>query len=150
MSLFSLKADLSVVLLIISNEINPILNPAEVQHLFSMPLAAFLYSHPSKIPGWHFGISTRVAAAAALGQGEPIAPPPPIPHVEQGGAAVIGGGEGRYYGYRDIQWGEGTVRMHRFLTGREGKGVRPVYGLTALVSSFFVLGEKLNGVGLYS
>lgn len=129
-----LYADIpSVVLLIISTSINPILNPSEVQHLFSMPLPSFLYSHPSKIPGWHFGISTRVAAAAsALAPGGlVIPPPPPIPYAEQGEAGVVGGGEGRYYGYRDIEWGPGTVRMHRFLTGREGTGVKPVYGLTA-------------------
>lgn len=95
-----------------------------------MPLPSFLYSHPSKIPGWHFGISTRVAAAAASST-LPIPPPPPIPYAEVGDAGVVGGGEGRYYGYRDIEWGRGTVRMHRFLTGREGTGVRPVYGLTA-------------------
>jgi coenzyme A diphosphatase NUDT7 len=43
----------------------------------------------------------------------------------------VGGKEGRYYQYRDVNWGPGTVRMHRFLTGREGGGVKPVYGLTA-------------------
>jgi hypothetical protein len=45
----------------------------------------------------------------------------------------IGGGDGRYYQYRDVTWGEPgqKVRMHRFLTGREGGGVKPVYGLTA-------------------
>jgi coenzyme A diphosphatase NUDT7 len=53
--------------------------------------------------------------------------------VEEG----IGGGDGRYYQYRDVSWGEPgqKVRMHRFLTGREGGGVKPVYGLTAFVLS---------------
>lgn len=50
--------------------------------------------------------------------------------------------EMEYYSYRDIQWGQGPVRMHRFLTGREDWGIRPVYGLTAYVyltmlSSFY-------------
>jgi hypothetical protein len=36
-----------------------------------------------------------------------------------------------YYSYRDIKWGPSDVRMHRFLTGREEQGVKPVYGLTA-------------------
>jgi 2-hydroxy-dATP diphosphatase / coenzyme A diphosphatase len=36
-----------------------------------------------------------------------------------------------YYSYRDIPWGQSLVRMHRFLTGREELGVKPVYGLTA-------------------
>ena len=50
---------------------------------------------------------------------------------------AIGGGDGRYYQYRDVSWGEPgqKVRMHRFLTGREGGGVKPVYGLTAYVTS---------------
>lgn len=113
-----------------------------------MPLTAFLYAHPSKIPGWHFGMSDRVAAAPQ--PAEPVPPPPPIPYANparhlqatdpaqlgSGASArdteeTIGGKEGRYYGYRDVVWGEGKVRMHRFLTGREGVGVKPVYGLTA-------------------
>jgi hypothetical protein len=43
----------------------------------------------------------------------------------------IGGRDGAYYQYRDLEWGNSRVRMHRFLTGREGGGVKPVYGLTA-------------------
>ncbi|KAF9516774.1 hypothetical protein BS47DRAFT_1291844, partial [Hydnum rufescens UP504] len=38
-----------------------------------------------------------------------------------------------YYSYRDIPWGQSLVRMHRFLTGREELGVKPVYGLTATI-----------------
>jgi len=38
-----------------------------------------------------------------------------------------------YYSYRDISWGQSNVRMHRFLTGREDLGVKPVYGLTAAI-----------------
>jgi len=38
-----------------------------------------------------------------------------------------------YYSYRDITWGQSLVRMHRFLTGREELGVKPVYGLTATI-----------------
>ena len=102
-----------------------------------MPLAAFLYAHPSKIPGWHFGMADRVAAAPP--PSEPVPPPPRIPYATSASASAsaqdreeeIGGKEGRYYGYRDVNWGEGKVRMHRFLTGREGVGVKPVYGLTA-------------------
>jgi hypothetical protein len=112
------------VLLVTDNEINPVLNPAEVSSLFSMPLAAFLYSHPSKIPGWHFGISTRIEPTTSF-----IEPPPLV--VYASGEGDVGGKEGRYYQYRDIPWGIGMVRMHRFLTGREGGGVKPVYGLTS-------------------
>ena len=94
---------ISVVLLVTDNTINPILNPHEVSHLFSMPLSAFL-----KIT--------------------PVVKPP-------GGAGVVGGAGyyPTYHSYRDIQWGEARVRMHRFLTGREEDGIKPVYGLTAYV-----------------
>lgn len=79
-------------------------------------------------------MSTRVAAAPQPLQ--PVPPPPPIPYAtdsSRDAEETIGGKEGRYYGYRDVAWGEGKVRMHRFLTGREGVGVKPVYGLTAYV-----------------
>lgn len=37
-----------------------------------------------------------------------------------------------YYTYNDIPWmPAGTIRMHRFLTGREAGGIKPVYGGTA-------------------
>ncbi|EJT45353.1 hypothetical protein A1Q2_05453 [Trichosporon asahii var. asahii CBS 8904] len=114
-----------VVFLSVDREINPVLNPDEVQFLFSMPLSSFLHDRPSDIPGWNFGLSTRVKPA-------PIGsvPPPPAPgYAEEKGS--LGGRDGRYYMYRDIEWGGGPVRMHRFLTGREGGGVKPVYGLTA-------------------
>lgn len=145
--------DLRVVFLVTDNTINPILNPSEVAHLFSMPLPAFLHHRPSRIPGWQFR-SHRIDTS--LGQ---IGPPPQVPYANQPrpksqlpkegepkGAKVertgteeeeeeesVGGGEGRYYQYRDVNWGEPgqKVRMHRFLTGREGGGVKPVYGLTA-------------------
>ncbi|RSH92271.1 hypothetical protein EHS25_008686 [Saitozyma podzolica] len=116
-----------VVLLVTDNALNPVLNPSEVTHLFSMPLTAFLHSHPSQIPGWHFGISTRI-----LAQGPPDVPPPPrVGYAE--GEGEVGGKEGRYYQFRDVTWGQGVVRMHRFLTGREGGGVKPVYGLTSAI-----------------
>ncbi|CAK9786887.1 hypothetical protein CC85DRAFT_289453 [Cutaneotrichosporon oleaginosum] len=118
-----------VVLLCIDRNINPVLNPDEVVHLFSMPLAAFLHDRPADIPGWNFGLADKV---------NPVPPglikPPPIPmyaNQPENEDEGVGGREGRFYQYRDIDWGGGPVRMHRFLTGREGGGVRPVYGLTA-------------------
>lgn len=147
------------------NTMNPILNPSEVAHLFSMPLPAFLHHRPSRIPGWQFR-SHRIDISPGT-----VGPPPQVPYSNQPRSksqlpkepkssttdsgprsatdnnvsrdAVIeddeeeeesvGGGEGRYYQYRDVNWGEPgqKVRMHRFLTGREGGGVKPVYGLTA-------------------
>lgn len=42
-----------------------------------------------------------------------------------------------YYSYQDVPWlpadRDRPVRMHRFLTGREAGGVKPVFGLTACV-----------------
>lgn len=112
--------------LVIDRTINPVLNPDEVVNLFSMPLAAFLYDRPQDIPGWNFGLSERVNP---LPKGS--VPPPPIPLYADREESHLGGKHGHYYQYRDVEWGMGTVRMHRFLTGREGDGVRPVYGLTA-------------------
>ncbi|KAH7923639.1 hypothetical protein BV22DRAFT_1036121 [Leucogyrophana mollusca] len=38
----------------------------------------------------------------------------------------------QYHTFTDQPWGEGgTVRLHRFLTGREADGVKPIFGLTA-------------------
>ena len=132
-----------VILLVIDHNIFPTLNPSEVTALFSMPLAAFLYSRPQDIPGWDYGLSEKVRPIAPH-----LIPPPPFPPYlpppskslvdedAKGDAeeASVGGKQGSYYGWRDVDWGQTKVRMHRFLTGREGDGVRPVYGLTAYVA----------------
>ncbi|KAF8839314.1 hypothetical protein BDN67DRAFT_886071, partial [Paxillus ammoniavirescens] len=40
----------------------------------------------------------------------------------------------RYHTFTDLPWSEGgTVRLHKFLTGREAEGVKPVFGLTASI-----------------
>jgi hypothetical protein len=37
-----------------------------------------------------------------------------------------------YHTTTEWEWsGGGSIRMHRFLTGREADGVKPVFGLTA-------------------
>lgn len=146
----------SVVLLVTDNTLSPILNPSEVSQLFSMPLAAFLHAHPSLIPGWHYGLSSRtspfippsqaasqsaastadrVSSAPHFAQvarrTQPISiPAPPIVEYADG-EGRRGGKDGRYYQYRDVPWGAGIVRMHQFLTGKEDSGVKPVYGLTS-------------------
>lgn len=132
------------------NTLSPILNPSEVTQLFSMPLAAFLHSQPSRIPGWHYGLSSRTspfippsqAASNSAASSKPASdsaaertvpvkiPPPPIVEYADG-AGMLGGKDGRYYQYRDVPWGAGVVRMHQFLTGKEDTGVKPVYGLTS-------------------
>lgn len=118
----------SVILLITDYTLTPLLNPAEVSLLFSMPLASFLHSRPSKIPSFQYSIFHRLALIPP-GTIESIPPPPPIAYAEDEGH--VSWKEGKFYGYRDVKWGEGMVRMHRFLTGRESNGVKPVYGLTA-------------------
>ena len=115
----------SVVFLVLDNNIPPILNPTEVTHLFSMSLTSFLQEHPSQISSWHFGISNLIKSAQY-----PEMPPPPV--IDYGkGEGRVGGKEGNYYQWRDVPWGQGAVRFHRFLTGREAAGIKPVYGLTA-------------------
>ncbi|GBE80199.1 Peroxisomal coenzyme A diphosphatase 1, peroxisomal [Sparassis crispa] len=41
--------------------------------------------------------------------------------------------EMKYHTYVDIAAHEGHVRMHRFLTGREAGGTKPIFGLTASI-----------------
>ncbi len=107
----------SVVLLITDNNIEPVLNPSEVTQLFSMPLAAFLYTRPSRIPGWHYGISTRIRSVTHPVVGDP----PPIRFADAQGAVGIEGSD-TYYNWRDVSFANGSiVRMHRFLTGREAE-----------------------------
>jgi hypothetical protein len=39
-----------------------------------------------------------------------------------------------YHSFSDYDWRKlGPVRMHRFLTGREAGGIKPIFGLTAYV-----------------
>ncbi|WRT64678.1 uncharacterized protein IL334_001612 [Kwoniella shivajii] len=122
-----------VILIVTDHTLSPLLNPSEVGRLFSMPLSAFLHSRPSQIPSFHYRISHRLSKIPYWVI-DNIPPPPPVLYAQGlGGEDVIGGKEGRFYGYRDIQWGEGKVRFHRFLTGRESEGVKPVYGLTAAI-----------------
>ncbi|KAG7097581.1 hypothetical protein E1B28_004918 [Marasmius oreades] len=100
-----------VVVLILDNTLQPILNRSEVTSLFSHPLASFISSIP------------------------PYPTEPEMVELE-------------YHTYFDFDWdgppmriqnskGETEmmqsrqVRMHRFMTGREAGGIKPVFGLTA-------------------
>lgn len=38
-----------------------------------------------------------------------------------------------YHSWYDAEWGPTNVRLHTFLTGREGTGTKPVAGLTASI-----------------
>ncbi|WWC68059.1 uncharacterized protein I206_101978 [Kwoniella pini CBS 10737] len=119
-----------VIFIITDHTLTPLLNPEEVKRLFSMPLNSFLFSRPSKIPSFHYNISHRISSIPNWVI-DSIPPPPIVNYSLDKGQ--VGGKEGRFYGFRDIIWGQGKVRMHRFLTGREGQGVKPVYGLTAAI-----------------
>ncbi len=98
----------------------PILNAPEVDTLFSHPLASFLSTtFPERTgPRGSFLEAEAHAETAAL--------------------------ELQYHTYNDVPWpwptnpagsagGNRVVRMHRFLTGREAGGIKPIYGLTAYV-----------------
>ena len=102
------------------------LNAPEVETLFSHPLASFL--------------STTFPERAA----------PRGPYLEAEAHAETAALELHYYTYNDVSWpwpwhsfstpreaSHRTVRMHRFLTGREAGGIKPIYGLTSFVSPPF-------------
>lgn len=106
----------------------PVLNAPEVDTLFSHPLASFL--------------STQFPERAG----------PRGPFLEAEAHAETAALELQYHTYSDVPWpwpwlSQPTgayppgraVRMHRFLTGREAGGIKPIYGLTAWVFSFFPL-----------
>ena len=100
------------------------LNAPEVETLFSHPLASFL--------------STAFPERAA----------PRGPFLEAEAHAETAALELRYHTYSDVHWpwpwpaqpsstpresSHRAVRMHRFLTGREAGGIKPIYGLTSCV-----------------
>ncbi|KAH8977073.1 NUDIX hydrolase domain-like protein [Lactarius hatsudake] len=113
-----------VVVLILDNTLQPVLNAPEVETLFSHPLASFL--------------STTFPERAA----------PRGPFLEAEAHAETAALELRYHTYSDVPWpwpwhshnpstprqaSHRAVRMHRFLTGREAGGVKPIFGLTAAI-----------------
>ncbi len=108
----------------------PVLNAPEVDTLFSHPLASFL--------------STVFPERAE----------PRGPFLEAEAHAETAALELQYHTYSDFPWpwpwpnhpstsstdsagsaGGRVVRMHRFLTGREAGGIKPIFGLTACVFS---------------
>ncbi|KAH8999472.1 NUDIX hydrolase domain-like protein [Lactarius akahatsu] len=113
-----------VVVLILDNTVQPVLNAPEVETLFSHPLASFLSS-------------TFPERAAPRG-----------PFLEAEAHAETAALELRYHTYSDVPWpwpwhshnpstpreaSHRAVRMHRFLTGREAGGIKPIFGLTAAI-----------------
>ncbi|KAI0030515.1 NUDIX hydrolase domain-like protein, partial [Vararia minispora EC-137] len=113
-----------VVVLILDNTLRPVLNQPEVALLFSHPLAGFLSITAPSIPS-----NTD--------------PEHDTEHHELDSAAELAAVELQYHTYTDMAWpfrpgaapepsGRAT-RLHRFLTGRETRGVKPVFGLTAAI-----------------
>ncbi|EJD37352.1 hypothetical protein AURDEDRAFT_92407 [Auricularia subglabra TFB-10046 SS5] len=123
-----------VVVLITDQTLRPILNDAEVKTLFSHPLRSFLEEVPPN------------ALPHSPSEARPLEHPESIqsPDSQSGLVAELiaeSNTPGRhhsleddtpYHTYRDIDGGS-PIRMHSFLTGREGEGVKPVYGLTSAI-----------------
>jgi peroxisomal coenzyme A diphosphatase NUDT7 len=112
----------------------PVLNAPEVDTLFSHPLASFL--------------STQFPERAE----------PRGPFLEAEAHAETAALELQYHTYSDVPWPlrwlahpadvqppTRAVRMHRFLTGREAGGIKPIYGLTACVVSCSSSPPKKSG-----
>jgi hypothetical protein len=111
----------------------PVLNAPEVDTLFSHPLASFLSTtFPERAePRGPFLEAEAHAETAAVelqyhtysdvpGPPRSNHPSPSTRNTDSAGSAAEGH----------------VVRMHRFLTGREAGGIKPIYGLTACVLFF--------------
>ncbi|KAJ1306821.1 hypothetical protein OPQ81_007807 [Rhizoctonia solani] len=122
-----------VVVLIKDQSLKPKLNAPEVDLLFTHPLRAFLYEDP---PASLFPLGSHPPSDGAIrpkrprfsgtsynARGPAAYPPPEQPAVAP------------YHSYVDVAWGPAKepVRFHRFLTGREEQGVKPIFGLTASI-----------------
>ncbi|VDB90106.1 unnamed protein product [Peniophora sp. CBMAI 1063] len=119
-----------VVVLIMDNTLRPILNTPEVASLFSHPLASFL---ADSAPFVSSNPDPEQDSAA--------------PEQEPDAHAELVAAELPYHTHSDISWPqrsrgevheqlddhERAFRMHRFLTGREAGGIKPVFGLTAAI-----------------
>jgi len=117
-----------VVVLILDNTLTPVLNAPEVDTLFSHPLASFLSTtFPERAePRGPFLEAEAHAETAALElqyhtYSDVPWPYPWFPRNHHHHSTIAGDSAGR------------AVRMHRFLTGREAGGIKPIYGLTAAI-----------------
>ncbi|KZW03406.1 hypothetical protein EXIGLDRAFT_721664 [Exidia glandulosa HHB12029] len=131
-----------VVVLITDQTLRPILNDSEVKTLFSHPLAAFLSEEPPyPLP------ATSSSPEDPLGHPERVHDPSSESSLisELTSEVNVETRDGLdapreneetppYHTFRDIDGvGGSRMRMHSFLTGREGEGVKPVYGLTSAI-----------------
>lgn len=124
---------LRVVVLVMDNTLRPILNTPEVASVFSHPLASFLANSAPFV-----SVNPDPEQDSASPEQEPDA------HAELVAAQLP------YHTHSDLSWPQRTrgevhvppddyeraFRMHRFLTGREAGGIKPVFGLTACVQVY--------------
>ncbi|TDL30152.1 hypothetical protein BD410DRAFT_759351 [Rickenella mellea] len=151
-----------VVVLVLDTTARPVLNTPEVASLFSHPLASFLSSttpfmlrapYSPKTPGYRYRRppgeesedydNDRVVEVGGVRRMrdrrqedthdddnlQVEEAEKDIEHMEP-----YSHFQAEYHTYVDVPWHDGRpIRMHRFLTGREADGVKPVFGLTAAI-----------------
>ncbi|KAF8512128.1 hypothetical protein JB92DRAFT_340107 [Gautieria morchelliformis] len=128
-----------VVVLILDQTLRPILNAFEVQSLFSHPLLAFLETSPSReseapIPDRH--LSSRTEKGTPSNNHSPVTIASGVGKLRSKSTRstyALKPLEQPYRVHEDILWHGRPVRMHRFLTGREAQGVKPIFGLTSAI-----------------
>jgi hypothetical protein len=151
---FYFASDVRQLILTISQ---PLLNQDEVSSLFSHPLRAFLtldtpsfsasrppfFIPPFNDPTFRAHADSEPLPDPTIVEADAEAEPPtqaPLPPRGPPTSLFTSPSQtDAYYAYTDIPWSgshDRRVRMHRFLTGREVGGKRPIFGLTACVSSF--------------
>ncbi|KAL1743746.1 NUDIX hydrolase domain-like protein [Schizophyllum fasciatum] len=126
-----------VVVLVLDKTIRPILNSSEVAQLFSHPLASFLSETPpyaeaelSDMIPYHTTVDLAWEGPGP-GPASHLAMPPRAPsHLSPDPFSDVDTPEEPQLGKLRRQR---KVRMHRFLTGREAGGTKPVFGLTAAI-----------------
>ncbi|KAI0285125.1 NUDIX hydrolase domain-like protein [Russula aff. rugulosa BPL654] len=116
-----------VVVLILDNTLKPVLNAPEVNTLFSHPLASFLsttFPERAEPRGPFLEAEAHAETAAVELQYHTYSDVPGLPgtHPSTRSTDSAGSATGGY-----------VVRKHRFLTGREAGGIKPIYGLTAAI-----------------
>ena len=111
----------SVVVLVLDNTIRHILNRAEVTLLFSHPFASLLCeTNPfaTSIPN-------------VIDQGNSVSSDTSRIGEPDGNRGSVSNGYHTFLDIKDWAVPGAQVRMHRFLTGREADGTKPIFGLTA-------------------
>ncbi|TRM67761.1 NUDIX hydrolase domain-like protein [Schizophyllum amplum] len=137
-----------IVVLVLDNTIRPILNDSEVTQLFSHPLASFLSETPpyseaelSDMIPYHTtidypweGPGPGPASHLAMPSASRLAMPPTSPAAPSTlSPDPFSDVDGPQETDPRKRKRRRTVRMHRFLTGREAGGIKPVFGLTAAI-----------------